>query len=145
MPLAQVNIARTRYPLDDARMASFVEQLADVNASAEAADGFVWRLRDDGPGSTSFRMFDDDRLIVNLSVWRDLASLQAFVIDVAGHRRALADRSRWFERPTEPMTACWWVDSGHLPDVAEAERMLVQLRREGPSDDLFPFAHRGRG
>ena len=43
MPLAQLNIAQVRFPLDDARMVGFVEQLADVNAGAEAADGFIWR------------------------------------------------------------------------------------------------------
>ncbi|MBK9738561.1 MAG: DUF3291 domain-containing protein [Actinobacteria bacterium] len=33
-------------------MASFVAQLEELNAAAEMADGFVWRLQDDdGPGA----------------------------------------------------------------------------------------------
>ena len=51
MPLAQLNIARMRFPMDSPGMATFVSQLADVNAGAESADGFIWRLKDeDGPG-----------------------------------------------------------------------------------------------
>lgn len=144
MPLAQLNLAQVRFPIDDARMADFVDQLATVNAGAEAADGFVWRLRDDeGPGSTSFRILGRDDLIVNLSVWRDLASLRAYVIGFAAHRDALRDRARWFERATEPMTVCWHIPERHVPSLEEAEERLLRLRREGPSEDTFPFSHRG--
>lgn len=123
-------------------MASFVDQIAEVNAAAEAADGFVWRLADDGPGSTSFRILDRDDLLVNLSVWRDLPSLRAFVLGFAQHRTLLQDRGQWFERPGEPMTVCWEVPAGHVPTLAEAEGQLLQLRAEGPSEAVFPYAHR---
>ena len=143
MPLAQLNIARRRFALDSPEMASFMEQIAAVNAAAESADGFVWRLRDeDGPGSTGYRILDDDSLIVNLSVWRDLEALQAFVLGHDQHRRALQDRHRWFERADEPMTVCWTVADGHHPDIAEAQAMLLRLRQDGPSADVFPYRHR---
>lgn len=143
MPLAQLNIARVRFPLDDPRMGGFVSQLEAVNAAAEAADGFVWRLRDDGAGSTSYRILDDDELIVNLSVWRDLDALRAFVIGHLPHRVALQNRTEWFERPSEAMTVCWPVDDGHLPSVEDAERALLRLRAEGASSSAFPFTYRG--
>lgn len=144
MPLAQLNIARTAYPLTSPEMASFVDQLAEVNAAAEAADGFVWRLKDDdGPGATGYRILDDDRLIVNLSVWRDLEALQSFVVGHEQHREALRNRHAWFERASEPMTVCWPVPDGHHPTVAEAEEMLLRLRAEGPSAEVFPFRYRG--
>ncbi len=143
MPLAQLNIARPKYPIESPGMSRFVGQLADVNEAAESSDGFIWRLRDDGPGSTSYRAFGDDDLIVNLSVWRDLDSLRAFVIGQAQHRGALQDRYEWFERATEPMTVCWFVEDGHLPSLQEAEARLVRLRDEGPSDEVFPFTYRG--
>lgn len=144
MPLAQLNIARMRYPLSAPEMESFVEQLADVNAGAEAADGFIWRLKDEqGPGATSYRILDDDGLIVNLSVWRDLDALRAFVVGHGQHRDALRDRFTWFERAAEPMTVCWEVPEGHEPTVDEAEEMLLLLRAEGPSARVFPFTYRG--
>ena len=144
MPLAQLNIARMRFPLDAPEMAGFVSRLAEVNAAAEAAPGFAWRLKDeDGPGATSYRILGDDRLIVNLSVWEDLESQRAFVIGQAGHRDVLQARYDWFERATEPMTVCWDVADGHRPDIAEAQAMLLQLRADGPSDRVFPYRHRG--
>ena len=144
MPLAQLNIARRRFPIDSPEMSTFVDQIADVTSAAEAADGFVWRLRDeDGPGSTGYRILDDDSLIVNLSVWRDMDALRAFVIGHGQHRQALRDRHDWFERADEPMTVCWEVPEAHRPDVAEAQEMLVLLRTEGPSDRVFPYSHRG--
>lgn len=143
MRLAQLNVAVMREPLDSERMATFVARLAAVNAAAEAAEGFVWRLKDeDGPGATSFRMLDDDMLIVNLSVWVDLASLRAFVLGHPGHREALQARRTWFERAQEPMTACWYVPDDRLPTLEEAETALCRLRTEGPSEDLFPFTYR---
>ena len=41
--LAQLNIGRIRYEVDDPRMAGFVDNLASVNAIAERSPGFVWR------------------------------------------------------------------------------------------------------
>ena len=130
-------------PLDSERMVDFVAQLADVNAAAEDADGFRWRLKDeDGPGATSYRLLDDDMLIVNLSVWRDLASLREFVLGQAGHRSALSRRRDWFERASTPMTVCWYVADDHEPSLSEAEAMLLRLRAQGPTEGLFPFTYR---
>jgi hypothetical protein len=143
MPLAQLNVAHMRAPLDSPEMADFVELLASVNAAADAAEGFVWRLKDeDGPGSTSYRLLGDDTLLVNLSVWRDLASLREFVVGFAGHREALQSRREWFERADEPMTVCWYIEEGHTPSLEEAEVNLVRLRHGGPSAGLFAFTYR---
>ena len=43
--LAQINIGRLMAPLDDPRIADFIAKLATVNALADAAPGFVWRLQ----------------------------------------------------------------------------------------------------
>ena len=143
MNLAQLNIATMLEPLDSERMTDFVAQLADVNAAAEAADGFVWRLQDeDGPGSTSYRLLDDDNIIVNLSVWRDLASLREFVLGQAGHRAALTRRREWFKKASTPTSVCWYVSEEHVPTLDEAEAMLLRLRAEGASEELFPFSYR---
>ncbi|NND00573.1 MAG: DUF3291 domain-containing protein, partial [Gammaproteobacteria bacterium] len=45
--LAQVNIARLRYPQGDQRVADFFNGLEQINRLADAADGFVWRLEED--------------------------------------------------------------------------------------------------
>ncbi len=43
--LAQANIARLLAPIDDPLLAGFVARLDDINALADAAPGFVWRLQ----------------------------------------------------------------------------------------------------
>lgn len=43
--LAQVNIARLKAPLTDPQLKDFLDALAPVNALADAAPGFVWRLQ----------------------------------------------------------------------------------------------------
>ena len=146
MPLAQMNLARARYPLSSAQMAEFVALIAEVNEAAEAADGFIWRLRDDGDGALSVRLaaagLDGEDMLVNMSVWRDMAALRAFVIDDPVHRDVMKRRAEWFHRAVEPMTVCWFVDDGEIPTVADGQEKLLDLRRSGPSEQLFEYSHR---
>jgi hypothetical protein len=70
--LAQLNVARLAAPLDSPQLADFVASLDAINKLADAAPGFVWRLQTEDGDATGVRALDDDRLIVNLSVWRSL-------------------------------------------------------------------------
>ena len=67
--IAQVNIGRIRAPLDDPQMAGFVANLEGINGLADSRPGFVWRLKTDAGDATALRPYDDDRILVNLSVW----------------------------------------------------------------------------
>ncbi|AXG53866.1 hypothetical protein SLCG_2711 [Streptomyces lincolnensis] len=134
--LAQVNISRLRFPLDSPELKDFVDALDPVNASAEEADGYVWRLQSDGGDATDIKVFGDDWLIINLTVWRDTNALTAFMYQ-GQHREMLARRREWFERVQEAMTALWWVPTGHRPTVAEAESRLLHLRTNGPTPHAF--------
>ena len=67
--LAQLNIAQMKAPLESPEMADFVANLERINALAEAAPGFVWRLQGEAGNATAFRPFGESTL-VNLSVWR---------------------------------------------------------------------------
>jgi hypothetical protein len=60
--LAQVNIALPREPLHSALLAGSVAALDPVNALADAADGFVWRLQTEDSDATAIRAFGVDRL-----------------------------------------------------------------------------------
>ncbi|MEU2898453.1 DUF3291 domain-containing protein [Streptomyces sp. NPDC001273] len=135
--LAQVNIARLRAPLDSPRLKDFVDSLEPVNADADHADGFVWRLQgEEGDDATDVAVFGDSWLIINMSVWRDTDALTAYMYQ-GRHREMLARRREWFERVEEAMVALWWVPSGHRPTVAEAESRLLHLRANGPAPYAF--------
>ena len=135
--LAEVNIARLLAPLDSAQLADFVAGLEPINALGDAAPGFVWRLQDEGSGdATSFRPFDDDWIIVNLTVWTSAETLRAFVYSDE-HRAYLRRRREWFERLDEAVTVLWWVPAGHRPTAAEARTRLEHLRKHGTTEYAF--------
>ncbi|MFI6879632.1 DUF3291 domain-containing protein [Streptomyces sp. NPDC050400] len=134
--LAQVNIGRLRAPLDAPGMKDFTNNLEPVNAVADAADGFVWRLQDDTGDATDFRIYGDAWLMVNMSVWRDTNALTAFMYQ-GTHRELLARRREFFERISEAVTALWWVPAGHRPTIEEAEERLTLLRENGPTERAF--------
>jgi hypothetical protein len=137
--IAQANIARLRAPLDDPLIAGFVARLDEINALADRAPGFVWRLQTDEGNSTAVRAYDDDRILFNLSVWETPEQWHAFVFR-SGHREVMRQRANWFERMDAPYSVMWWVPAGHTPTVAEARERLEHLRAHGESPHAFPFA-----
>ncbi len=135
--LAQVNIGRLRAPLEAPQLAGFVAALEPINALADSAPGFVWRLQTEDGDATAIRPFDDDLLLVNLSVWETLDDLARFVYR-SDHRDVMAQRRNWFE-PTPDYLALWWIPAGTLPTVEDAKARLETLRRDGPSPAAFTF------
>ena len=91
MQLAEINVARLRYPLDDPRVAEFVANLDRVNALAERSPGFVWRLKDEAGNATQIRAYDDPLIIVNMSVWSSIETLYEFAFATM-HRRFMQRR-----------------------------------------------------
>ena len=133
--LAQLNIAQMRAPLDAPEMAGFTGNLERVNALADVASGFVWRLQTEDGDATALRPFGDD-VLVNVSVWRDVASLHAYVYGSA-HVEIMRRRQEWFDRMKEAHLVLWWVQAGHRPDEVEAKARLEVLRSRGPSPEAF--------
>ena len=154
--IAQINVSLPLEPLESQRLAPFVAALDPVNAVGEAAPGFVWRLQTEDGNATAVRVFDDDRLIVNLTVWESVEALGEFVFRSSAHLEVLRRRRQWFAAPTQAMTPLWWIPAGTVPTVAEAEQRLRHLREHGPTPYAFTFrepypspdaesARRGRG
>lgn len=137
--LAQYNLARARAPLSDPLLADFVAAIAEVNEAAEAAPGFVWRLKDENGGSSSYvRAYDDDRVLVNLSVWQSMEALRAFTYS-SPHVQIFRRRAEWFEAHDGPSLVLWWIEAGHIPTVEEADARLQHLASKGQDDYAFTF------
>jgi Domain of unknown function (DUF3291) len=139
--LAQVNIARLLAPLTTPQLKDFVDALDPVNALADAAPGFRWRLQTEDGDATAIRAFEWDAgtspgIIVNMSVWGSVEELAAFTFSGA-HREVLRRRREWFERMREAVTALWWVPEGHRPSTDEAEERIRHLRAHGPTPHAF--------
>jgi heme-degrading monooxygenase HmoA len=139
MHLAQINIARMLGPINSEVMAGFVARLDDINALADGWPGFVWRLQGEGNNATDLRPFDDDMLIVNMSVWESMQALKDYVYK-SDHIEVFRRRREWFEQMKEMHMALWWVPVGHVPTVEEAKERLEHLRTHGPTPHTFTFA-----
>jgi hypothetical protein len=139
MHLAQINIGRMKAPLDDPSMHGFMSRLAELNALADRSDGFVWRLQDGaGDGNTYLRPFDDDRIIVNMSVWQSIEQLRAYTYHTV-HAEVLKQRREWFEKFDRVFLALWWIPVGHMPSIDEARERLTSLDTHGPTPFAFTF------
>ncbi|MFH7594832.1 DUF3291 domain-containing protein [Streptomyces racemochromogenes] len=137
--LAQFNVATLLHPLDDPRVAPFVELLDPVNASADAAPGFVWRLAEEGAADATGLRPAGENVIVTMSVWETREALWDFTYR-SGHLEAMQRRREWFERHVRAHLVLWWVPAGHLPTVDEGMERLADLRAHGPSPRAFTFA-----
>ena len=138
--LAQLNIGIIRGPMDSPVMAEFAANLERINAVAEATPGFVWRLQTEEGDATAIRPFDNENMLVNMSVWKDIESLRRYVYHSA-HVEVMRRRREWFEPMREAFLVLWWVPPGHRPSIAEAIAHLERLRRHGPSPEAFTFRH----
>jgi len=70
--LAQINIARALAPVDDPLMVGFMTKLDEINALAEGSPGFIWRLKSDSGNATDIRVYEDQSILLNMSVWASL-------------------------------------------------------------------------
>ena len=133
--LAQINIGRVRAPMDDPLMAGFVAELEPVNALADSSPGFVWRLQTEQGDATAIRPYDDEMILMNMSVWETVEALKTFVYR-SHHADVMRHREKWFER-LDIYVALWWIPSGTIPTVSEAKLRLEHLRKYGESSYAF--------
>ena len=137
--LAQINVGRFIHHRDDPANADFMNALDGVNAIAEASLGFIWRLVGDGNDATDLVPDESDpQLLVNMSVWRDVEALGAFVYRQSDHLSYMRRRKEWFEK-MDVFQALWWVPAGHIPSVAEGMERLALLTAKGPTAAAFTF------
>jgi heme-degrading monooxygenase HmoA len=125
-------------PLDDPLMAKFVARLDEINALADRSPGFVWRLQTEEGNATDLRPYEDERILVNMSLWESLEHLKAYVYK-SGHAEVMRQRRQWFEKFESMYLALWWVKAGHIPTVAEARQRLEVLNKHGESGYAFTF------
>ena len=120
-------------------MTGFVSRLDEINAIADQAPGFIWRLQSEQDDATVVPIFDDDLMLVNISVWKSVDALKGFVF-TSIHTELLKGRDAWFHKMGSIHMALWWVPAGHIPTEQEAKDKLEYIRQHGPSSVAFTFA-----
>lgn len=142
--LAQMNVGTLLGDMGDPAVQPFFDALAGINALAEASEGFVWRLKDDGTGNaTSIAVASDPRFVVNMSVWESCEALFDFVYRSA-HTAIMAQRRQFFAKAPEGTAyqVLWWVPQGSEPSISDGLAKLWHLDRYGPTPLAFTFKQR---
>lgn len=135
--LAQINIGVMVAPTDDPAVAEFMDNLDRINADADAAEGFVWRLQTEQGNATDIQIFPNPLQLVNMSVWESVESLKSYVYRT-DHVEFFRRRAEWFEADGRKV-ALWWIPAGTVPDLADAVRRVEHLEAHGPSAYAFGF------
>lgn len=138
MNIAQINIAQMKAPMESELMKEFRDFLAPVNLLAESSPGFIWRYSDENAHEFKYP-WKDDMLIVNMSVWDNIESLQDFTYKTV-HSYFIKSRRKWFHQLGHPHTVLWRIEEGHIPTLIEAKEKLDSLKKNGPTKSAFLFA-----
>ncbi len=140
--IAEINIAKMKgVDINDPIMKEFVENLDAVNQIAEKSEGFVWRLKDENNNATILNPYNDETIIINVSVWKSIETLENFMYRTF-HSDFLKRRKEWFLTYGSAHTAMWWIPEGHIPTMQEAVDKLSFLQTNGPSPNSFDFRHK---
>jgi hypothetical protein len=137
--LAQLNVGRLQAPTDDPRVAEFMANLDRINGLGKRMPGFVWMMEgsgEPGTGNTENAIGDDPQFVANLTVWKDVQSLERFVWGTV-HKQFYDRRRDWFEVMSDQHFVMWWVPAGHRPTLEEALARLDDLRENGPGENVF--------
>ena len=137
--LAQINIAQMiGVNIDDPIMNEFVDNLDKVNELAEDSPGFIWRLKDESNNASNFNPFNDEQIIINISVWETIESLENFTYKTF-HTDFLKRRKEWFKKYGKAHYALWWIKNEAYPTVEESIERLKLLQLNGSSESAFNF------
>ena len=138
--LAVMNVGRQLHSMDDPRISEFAAATPPVNALAKTTPGIVWSFDNDDPAVhlTVPELSEDDLLIPQLSVWKDVGSLRHFTFK-SGHAMYYKRRREWFAEMPAPYSVLWWHSTDALASMADAFERLRHLRNHGPSDFAFTF------
>ena len=140
--LAQINIAKMNgVNINDPVMKEFVDNLILINSLAESSDGFVWRLKGENNNATNLNPYNDEQIIVNISVWQSIEHLEHYVYKTM-HTEFLKRRKEWFQKFGKAYYALWWIVKDEYPTVAEAISKLTYMQQNGATQEAFDFKNR---
>lgn len=137
MHVAQINIGTMVAPTDDPAVREFMEALDRINALADLASGFVWRLQTDEGNATDIHVFPDPLQLVNMSVWTSVDELKEYVYR-SEHVDFFRRRAEWFVADAKRV-ALWHVAPGEIPGLDDAVRRVEFQERYGASPYSFGF------
>ena len=140
--MAQINIGRIKgVSIDDPIMKEFVDNLDSVNALAENSKGFLWRLKDETTNATNLNPYNDEQIVINLSVWKTIVDLENFV-----YRTFHTD---FFEKKKRMVPFAWQSVHGYavgsgwtISDNSRSNRKIGLSQKNGASQVVFDYKNK---
>lgn len=137
--LAQVNVARMKgVSIDDPEMIDFRNHTDAINELAESSPGFLWRDAFDPDAAPQLNVLQDEQVIINFSVWKDVLPLKEFTYKTV-HAAIMKRQKEWFQNYGKAHYALWWIEVGAIPTEKEAIDRLDYLQEHGASERAFTF------
>ncbi|RMB59112.1 DUF3291 domain-containing protein [Dokdonia sinensis] len=137
--LAQINVARMKgLSIDDPEMKDFRDNTDRVNELAETSPGFIWRDSIDTEAPKEPNVLNDEQVLINISVWEDVASLRNFTYKTF-HSEFIKRQKEWFQKYGTAHYVLWWIEAGQFPSEKEAIKRLDYLEEHGASEQGFTF------
>ncbi|GLQ34776.1 hypothetical protein GCM10007939_10590 [Amylibacter marinus] len=143
--LAELNVARLIAPVDDPRVADFVNNIDRINGLGKRMPGFVWIMEgssEPNAGNLETAIGGDPQFVSNMTVWEDATSLENFVFNTV-HKQIYDRRAEWMELMQGMHFVMWWVPIGHQPTLDEGLAKLAHLNAHGASDQAFGWDYLG--
>jgi hypothetical protein len=138
MQFAEFDIVRCRASLDDPSMQEFVDNFDRIFSLAESCPGFVWRLNEGDNDASSYLLYEDPKIMVNMSVWQTAEDLRHFMFGT-DHELIMPRGKDWFVAMEQPKVACWWIEEGSIPTLEEGRDRLEFLQGNGESEYAFGY------
>lgn len=95
-------------------------------------------MKDESNNAASFNPYDDDQVIINISVWEAIASLEHFTYETF-HSDFLRRRKEWFQKYGNVHYALWWIKAGAYPSIESSIKKLEYLQAHGETENVFSF------
>lgn len=124
--------------IDDPEMKDFRDNTDRVNELAESSPGFVWRDIFDSTALHLPNALDDEQVLINFSVWKDVESLKEFTYTTF-HTTIMKRQKEWFQKYGTAHYALWWIKAGTIPSEKDAIERLEHLQKHGAGDRAFTF------
>jgi hypothetical protein len=139
--IAQINIAELKGLKGDPIVAEFYAALDAINAVADRAPGFVWRLQTEEGDATSLRVFDADTWLINMSVWESIEALYQYTY-YSEHASVYRRRAEWTNKLPTMHMALWYIPAGTTPALEDGKSALDRINAVGPTPLAFTFRQR---
>lgn len=137
--LAQLNVARMKgVSIEDPEMKDFRDNTDRVNELAESSPGFIWRDIIDTEAAPAPNVLNDEQVLINFSVWEDVASLREFTYKTF-HSAIMKRQKEWFQKYGTAHYVLWWIKAGTTPTAQEGLDKLEFLQEHGASKEAFTF------